>query len=429
MNQLGDCNKTKALIASMEAVCEAKGRIRANGATASERTFRMQKEVMRQFARTLHESGFMLEDCQNLGEKHINAVFDAWVHCKGLSTKTLQNQKSRIKRFCQWLGKKNLADYVSRIDERYREKMPQGFRVKTVAEESKSWRGNEVDLKELFRKAKAEDARFGAMLMMEKAFGLRKKEVLLTNPWKAGRAESLNVRENIAKGGKPRDIEIREGEFGQMQLRVLEYAKQHCKRGETMAWPEMSLKQAERRYFYLCERVGLTKRNSGMTGHGLRAGFAEDMMLLDGILPSVLGGVTEMSTRAQRNLSKLKTSKAMGHNRLQITHAYYGKDVRQSKAGEILGHRVGEPMVLSKDSKALLWVSEKPVPVEGSPGQLELPAELVELAYVTVQIVNGAEEVVRQGMDQFLDEHPVAFDAVAARLLSIGLDLREGDAK
>jgi site-specific recombinase XerD len=429
MNELGDSNKTKALIASMEAVCEAKGRIRVNGATASERTFRMQKEVMRQFARTLHESGFMLEDSQNLGEKHINAVFDAWVHGKGLSAKTLQNQKSRVKQFFRWLGKPNLADYIGRIDARYADRLPNGFRVKTVAEESKSWRGNEVDLKELFRKAKAEDARFGAMLMMEKAFGLRKKEVLLTNPWKAGSASSLSVRENIAKGGKARDIEIREGEFGKMQLRVLEYAKQHCKRWETMAWPELSFKQAERRYFYLCERIGLTKEISGMTGHGLRAGFAEDMMLLDGILPSVLGGVTEMSTRAQRNQSKLKTSQAMGHNRMQITHAYYGKDLRHAQAGEILGHRVGEPLVLGKGTKGLLWVSEKPVAVEGSHGQHELPAELVELAYVTVQVVNGEGELARLSMDQFLDEHPVAFDAVAARLLSIGLDLREGDAK
>lgn len=425
---MGDSNKTKRLIASMEAVCEVHGRMRVNGAVASERTFRMQKEVMRQFARTLHEAGYMLEDCGNLGEKHVNAVFDAWVE-KGLSNKTLQNQKSRVKQFCHWLGKKNLADHVSGIDGRFMEKMPQGFRVKTVAHESKSWRGAGVDLKELFRKAKAEDARFAAMLLMERAFGLRKKEVLLTNPWRAGRAESLNVRENIAKGGKARAIEFRDGEFGKMQHRVLEYAKQYCKRWETMAWPELSFKQAERRYFYLCERVGLTKEACGMTGHGLRAGFAEDMMLLDGILPSVLGGVTEMSTRAQRNISKLKTSQAMGHNRMQITHAYYGKDTRHAKAGALLGYQAGEPLVLSKDAKALLWVSEKPVEVEGAPGTYELRGEAVELAYVTVQIVKGSEEVARLSMNQFLDEHPVAFDAVATRLLTIGLALCEGEAR
>lgn len=159
-----------------------------------------------------------------------------------------------------------------------------------------------------------------------------------------------------------------------------------------------------------------------MTGHGLRAGFAEDMMLLDGILPSVLGGVTEMSSRQERNQSKLNTSQAMGHNRLQITHAYYGKDTRFAKAGELLGHRVGEPLVLSKRAKAVLWISEKPVEVEGQ-GRYELAGETVELAYVTVQVLEGGEEIGRLSMNQFLDENPVAFEAVAARLLTIGLEL------
>lgn len=422
MSVTGDSNKLKRLIATIETVCEAKGRTRVNGAVASERTFRMQIEVMKQFARTLHDKGYIVESCENLGERHVNAVFDAWVHEKELSNKTLQNQKSRVKQFMHYLGKPNLADYVSRIDERYVDKLPQGFRVKTVAEESKSWRGNEVDLRELFRRAKAEDARFGAMLMLERAFGLRKKEVLLVNPWKAGKEGYFMVRDNIAKGGKPRVVEMRGGEYGEMQKLVLEFARRFCKRWENMAWPDLTFEQSQRRYYHLCERIGLTKEQSGMTGHGLRAGFAEDMMLLDGILPSVLGGVTEMSSRQERNLSKLNTSQAMGHNRLQITHAYYGKDTRFAKAGELLGHRVGEPLVLSKRAKAVLWISEKPLEVEGQ-GRYELAGETVELAYVTVQVLDGGEEIGRQSMNQFLDENPVAFEAVAARLLTIGLEL------
>ena len=426
MYALGGSNKTKRLIASFEAVCEANGRKRVNGATASERTFRMQVEIMKQFARTLHGAGYMVEDTGNLGEKHINAVFDAWVE-KGLSAKTLQNQKSRVKQFCLWLGKPQLAGHVSRIDDRYKDRLPQGFRTKTVAETSKSWRRTEVDLGDLIRRAKGEDARFAAMLMLERAFGLRKKEVLLTNPWKAGKDGYLMVRDNIAKGGRPRVIEFRDGEYGRMQMRVLEFARTLCKRWETMAWPDMTLRQAERRYYHLCERVGLTKEQAGLTGHGLRAGFAEDMMLLDGILPSVLGGVTEMSSRQARNVSKITTSRAMGHNRLQITHAYYGKDTRHAKAGQILGHRMGEPLVLSKDAKALLWVSEKPVEVDGSPGRYELVGEKVELVYVTVQIVKGDEEMARLSMSQFLDEHPVAFEAVGSRLSAIGMKLLDDD--
>ncbi len=282
MSLMGDGNKLRRLIGSMEAVCEAKGRMRVNGAVASERTFRMQIDVMKQFARTLHEKGFMLESCENLGEKHINAVFDAWVHERGLSNKTLQNQKSRVKQFMHWLGKPNLADYVRQVDGRYAEKLPQGFRVKTVADESKSWRGAQVDLDELFRKAKALDSRYAAMLMLERAFGLRKKEVLLIKLWKADKGDKLELVGEITKNGRYREVAIREGEYGQMQREILDYAKGKCRRWESMAWPDVTLAQAEQRYYGLNRQLGLTKKDMGMTGHGLRAGHAEDIMLLRG---------------------------------------------------------------------------------------------------------------------------------------------------
>ncbi|MBP8923389.1 MAG: integrase domain-containing protein, partial [Thauera sp.] len=398
---------------------------RKNGAVASERTFRMQIEVVKQFCRTLHGAGLMVEDPANLDSKHIDAVFDVWVIETGLSNTTLQNQKPRIKQFFKWLGKPQLSEYVGKIETRYKDRLPQGFRAKTVADESKSWRGAGLDVNEIYRKAMELDVRFGAMLMMERAFGLRKKEVLLTNPWRADKKEWLDVRENIAKGGRRREVLIREGEYGKGQRRVLEFAKKCCKRWETLAWPELSFEQAQRRYFHLCERVGMTKEETGMTGHGLRAGFAEDMMLLDNILPPVLGGVKEMSDKATRDVSKLRTSKAMGHNRLQITHAYYCKDVRQTNAGDLLGYRYGAPMVLSKDAEALLWVSEEPrTDCEDVPPTLS--AEQAELAYVTVQVVSGGEEIARLSVEQFLEEHPLGAESVELRLRSIGLGDRVG---
>lgn len=426
MEALGDRRKTKDLIASIERVCEAHGRRRVNGAVASERTFRMQMDVMKQFARTLHEAGLMLEDIGNLGEKHVDKVFDVWVIDRGLSPKTLQNQKSRVKQFLRWLGKPQLAEHVSAIETRYKDRLPEGFRVRSAAEKSKSWRGNEVELEDLFRRALALDARFGAILMLERAFGLRKKEALLVNPWSAGRvSEHFEVRENIAKGGRYRLIELRGGEYGEMQRQVLKFAKQHCKRWENMAWPDCSLEQAERRYYHLCMRVGLTKAHSGMTGHGLRAGFAEDMMLLRKVLPPVLGGTREMSHRYERLASKLKASDAMGHNRPKVTHAYYGKDTRFACAGTLLGYRFGNPMNMGTEAKAQLWVSEMPVALEGEPGRYFLPDEAAELAYVTVQLLNDEQEIDRQSLGQFLEEHPVAVELVVNRLDIIGLQFTD----
>ncbi|MFM2075093.1 MAG: hypothetical protein RJB34_1398 [Pseudomonadota bacterium] len=422
-----DSNKLKRLIASMEVVCEAKGRTRVNGATASERTFRMQIDVMKQFARTLHGKGFMLESCENLGEKHINAVFDAWVHERGLSNKTLQNQKSRVKQFMHWVGKPNLADYVRDVDGRYAEKLPQGFRVKTVADESKSWRGAQVDLDELFRKARELDSRYAAMLMLERAFGLRKKEVLLIKPWKADKGDKLELLSEITKNGRYREVPIREGEYGQMQREILDYAKGKCRRWESMAWPDVTLAQAEQRYYGLNRRLGLTKRDLGMTGHGLRAGHAEDIMLLRGVLPATMGGTKGMASERGRTAARYDASRTLGHNREIITSAYIGTESNKPKANASLGHRFCEPIVGFGEGEVFLWVSEKPEPVDGKPGELWLPSDKAQLAYVTAQIVVEGKEVDRLNVKQLVRRHRGVFADVEDRMQTIGLTLLAGE--
>ena len=428
MNPLGDSNKVKALIASMEAVCEAKGRTRVNGATASERTFRMQKEVMRQFARTLHEAGFLIEVATNLGEKHINAVFDHWVLVKDLSNKTLQNQKSRVKQFCLWMGKPQLAAYVAQIDDRYKEKLPQGFRTVNVATESKSWRGADVDLQELFREAMALDSRYAAMLMMERAFGLRKKEALLIKPWKADKGNKLELVSEITTNGRDREVEIRDGDYGQMQRRILDYAKSKCKRWESLSWQDVTLKQAEARYYGLNRTLGLTKSVLGMTGHGLRSGHAEDIMLLGGVLPPTMGGIKSMSSENGKKAATFDTSRTLGHNREIVTKAYIGSESNKPKAGAPLGFPVGEAIAgHGIEGTVQLWVSEKPEPVEGEPGQFDLPREKAQLAYVTAQVLVDGVETDRLNVRQLIRKHRGVFSDVEERMQTIGLTMLAGD--
>ncbi|WP_234265205.1 phage integrase N-terminal domain-containing protein [Hydrogenophaga sp. NFH-34] len=418
-----DGAKTKALIASMEAVCESHGRVRLNGAMASERTYRIQMEVMKNFARTLHDAGFMLEDCRNLGAKHVDAVFDAWV-AKGNEAKTLQNQKSRVKQFLRWLVKPELVNYVAQIEKRYPEQWPEGFKVRTIADRSKSERGVDVDVNELIRRALRNDSRHGAMLMMERAFGLRRKEVMLSKLWKADKGDRLELIGSVTKNGRPRVIELEPGEYGRKQREYLDYAKSLIKRTESLAWPDLTLKQAERRYYGCNDQIGLTKSVLGITGHSLRAGFAEDLMLLAGLLPASLGGTKEMSDKEVRRRQKLKTSEALGHSRLVITHAYYGQDQRLAKAGELLGYKFGPPIVgHGIDGRVVLWVSERPEPADDVLGQYRLPGEKAELAVVTAQFLRGDVETDRMSVSQFLQAHEGAAAELEMRLNLLGLTL------
>jgi hypothetical protein len=332
-----------------------------------------------------------------------------------------------VKQFMHWLGKPNLADYVSRIDERYVDKLPQGFRVKTVAEESKSWRGAEVDIAELFSKARELDSRYAAMLMLERAFGLRKKEVLLIKLWKADKGDKLELVGEITKNGRYREVAIREGEYGQMQRQILDYAKGKCRRWESMAWPDVTLAQAEQRYYWLNRQLGLTKKDLGMTGHGLRAGHAEDIMLLRGVLPSTLGGTKDMASERGRTAARYDASRTLGHNREIITSAYIGTESNKPKPNASLGHRFGEAIVGFGDGEVLLWVSEKPEPVEGRPGESVLSREKAQLAYVTAQVVLDGREVERLNVKQLVRRHRGIFADVEDRMQTIGLTLLAGE--
>lgn len=423
MGRLEDSSKLKRLVESAERLCEATARVRKNGKVTSEGTFRAHMSVAKNFCRTIHRAGFLIESVDNLGQKHIDAVFDVWVG-KGLKNKTLQNQKSIIKSIFGRMNKPNLAKYVEGIESRYEENLKDGFRVKTVAETSKSHRGAGVDIEKLMTDAIAEDGRFGGMLLIEYYFGLRKKEALLVHPHEAIKNGFLGIRENIAKGGRPRIVPIVDGALGEEQLKAIKYAQSQCEKGESLSWPGKTLKESERRYYYLCEKIGLTKKLSGMTGHGLRAGFAENMMLIDKILPPVLGGTKEMSKREIRQISKARTSQSMGHNRVNVTHAYYGQDQRFAKAGDLIGYEFAEPMKLSSNDKAVLWVSERPSEIVGMLGELELIGASAELAFVTVQIMSGSVEVSRMSVDQFLSMYPIAEDALNVRLGKIGLTLK-----
>lgn len=57
------------------------------------------------------------------------------------------------------------------------------LKVKTVAEKSKSWAANGVDVLGKVIEADAMDRRFGMMLRMALAYGLRAREVIELCPW------------------------------------------------------------------------------------------------------------------------------------------------------------------------------------------------------------------------------------------------------
>jgi hypothetical protein len=75
----------------------------------------------------------------------------------------------------------------------------------------------------------------------------------------------------------------------------------------------------------------------------------------------------------------------------------------------------------------LLWVSEKPEPIESRPGESVLPREKAQLAYVTAQIVVEGREIERLNVKQLVRRHRGVFADVEARMQTIGLTLLAGE--
>jgi hypothetical protein len=337
--------KLSKLLLSVDVVLERESRTRVDGKVSSFRTQRLSKQIMYETCRRLHRLGYYMESIDSISPKHITALVKSW-RDDGLSNKTIQNQFSRVKIFVnKWIGKRGLvrdgvASYLPDVD-------PNELRVRTYAEKSKSWSGNGLDVSEWLSKAENLDERFHCMLFMGLAFGLRKKEMLMIKPWRADKGVTLEIDGSVAKNGRYRSIKI-DGEYGQFQRQVLELVKRVVKRSETLGWPNRTLKQNENRYYKMMSAIGATKYESGVTGHGLRAEFAENQALIMGLIPPALGGDKKQMTKREREVVTLKVSNEMGHGRVSVIGAYYGAFRKVQAIPRSLGERAGT-FVVSED--------------------------------------------------------------------------------
>lgn len=418
-------NKLKALLSSTNAVVRANAGIRTDGKVASARTQEHSEEFMAESCRRLHRLGYYLEDISGLQGKHIEALVKDW-HTQGLSNKTMQNQLSRLRVFCNWLGRPNLvktgphgsvAAYLPHI-------APEKLRVKTYTQNSKSWSalGIDVDLK--IREALANDQRHGVMLMLSLAFGLRKKEHLLINPWNADKNTYLEISDNIGKSGRYRQIQLEDGQSGIAQRWALDQAKKICRKNEALGWPGLNFQQCKTRHYHYMQKLGITKFDSGITGHGARAEYAENLLILRGLMPPSLGGKADQMPKAQREAIILDASNKLGHNRLNVLGAYVGS-FRPSLQSGGKGERLCGLPIITADGKVgteIVGIYVNPAVRPDKQGNYRCKSLIERQQSNVVMVVEGIgthEEPV--DMATFIGMHPQMAGAIAQVLIKVGL--------
>jgi integrase len=341
----------------------AKAATRVNGAPASKETIEKSREILGEMALRIWRLGFRVQSASTLNGKHFEAVVrDHWA-C-GASPKHMSAVMTELNKLDDWINKPGLAKtkeaYLPEVD-------PIEFKTGMVALKSKSWTENGIDIGLKIAEADRKDHRFGLMLRLCLALGLRRCEVLQVIPWKDDRGIFFDIRPGIAKGGRARTIPY----LSPAQKEVVEYVKTQLKRNEHLGWSDPVLRgeggllqRNEKRYSQYMADIGINKAEAGVTGHGLRAEYAEDMSMLMGLIPATRGGTKGQMSQEDEDTIRLQVSENMGHSRTNVTNAYYGKLTKkiQNSRGERLGI-----ITLSEGKFASIYMN--PPPKKGVDGQ------------------------------------------------------------
>jgi len=302
--------------------------------TVSHKTRHERAHFLRRFFRDMKaKAGFKtVPDPRNLGQKHIHAMVQVW-HQEHLAPATIQTYLSFLRGLAMWMGKHGFVrgpdHYGLSLEEYQRHE---------YARRDKSWSAQGIDIEVLLAEVCAYDAYVGASLRLSQTMGLRSKESVQFRPFEsivAFEATGLPLEEKAAdqyvrikgKGGRVRLIPL----DSDSRLDAIAFAQSVVSsRDAHMGDPAHNLKQNLRRYRYVLEKFGITLRERGATGHGLRHELLNDTYEDTSGVPSPVRGGTPVDPALDR-AARLVVSKLAGHARIRASGAYLGAILRRPR--------------------------------------------------------------------------------------------------
>ncbi len=389
---------------------------RVNGKEASFKTISASKEAFGSLASTLWGLGFQLHSPEGISEKHLCAIIrHKWAY--GISVGAFSVLMTQLGKLATWINKPAmLRDKTYYLPE----ETPENFKRQKVATHSKSVMGNGYDIETVLKNADRIDARFGAMVRMELAFGLRRGEALKIIPHLDDRVVFFDIRKGVAKNGRERQIPIET----ELQRQTLEYVKSLIRKKEHLGWVDKPkekvetagnlLERNEGRYNDYMRQLGFTKKQAGITGHGLRAQYSEDMAIMKGFVPATLGGTAGQLDQESFDLARLQIAENMGHSRLNITGAYYG--TLKAKIPNSLGQRLGT-IRLQEGRVSTVYINPPVIP-KPTGEYARMTVRKLETTQITALIEDLSSdlgvELARLDMKAVIQNLDLKFDAISA---------------
>lgn len=270
-------------------------------------------EHIQYFIKELKKANIKPRNLTELSLRNFKLCIRRWEE-QGLSAPSLTNRWSNGFRFLRWMG--HSGPYISVLDIVVRR---ESAICKTSATESKEWARKGYDVEALIAEVETYCPVTAVRLRLESAFGLRTNEALCLKPREAHKENFLHL-DRGTKGGLKRVVRIEAA----LQRDVLEQAKAMThERSGLLGRPGQSLKQARNHYYYVLRKFGITRKDKGITAHGLRHGYANDRFeVLTGSPAPVNGGVH--LPRSVEMAARKTISQELGHQRIQITARYTG---------------------------------------------------------------------------------------------------------
>src|SRR6185369_10395597 len=222
---------------------------------------------VREFSRFV-EGKYGLQKIENI-KPHMVMAYVSTLHERGLAASTKADKMTAVRELAEAIGKRNIverhnSDYgIERVRVN-----PQPVDLGRLVEvrQSIAERANQGD--KVARMVLAADA-------LRTEFGLRAKESLLSSKLEERAGGKMYLIVEGAKGGRLRELEVRnEGQLRAVRL-VAETAKALGSGTERIIPPKMSMKEAYNAQRNLWRQCGGT-RSTGANMHGERHGFARE---------------------------------------------------------------------------------------------------------------------------------------------------------
>lgn len=298
--------------ASLAAVLKAHNNAKVDGSVASHATRDKRADVLYAGFKLLREKGYKLDTVHSFRGKHMAVLAKAWEE-RGLSPSTLQNNLSTFRIFAGWIGK---AGMVERTDKYV---SPGAAARTSINAQDKSWTAAGVDVAAKIAEVTEKDARVGLQMALQAIFGLRAREAMQLRPHVADKGSYLALTVGT-KGGRDRVVPIDTPEKRALIDRAKTFAASKL---ASTSDPARTLAQAKNHYYHVLRSCGIT-RADGITGHGLRHGYANDRYAQIAGQPSPVRGGTAPDPDTDQ-AARLEVAEELGHSRASVTTHYLGR--------------------------------------------------------------------------------------------------------